>query len=68
MTREALLAAMFDGPWPAVRREEGFRDARLGKPKLSRDPDYLAGYAMGDRDASRARARTEDRSARGTTP
>lgn len=36
-------------PAPCVRREQGMRDARCGKPRLSRDPEYLRGYEMGER-------------------
>ncbi|MFJ7441606.1 hypothetical protein ACIQW5_28865 [Methylorubrum thiocyanatum] len=49
MARDAYFAAMFDGPSPTARRIDGMRDARSGKPKLSNDRDYLAGYDIGQR-------------------
>jgi hypothetical protein len=30
-----------------VRREQGIRDARVGKPQLSRDEEYRRGYDLG---------------------
>lgn len=34
-------------PSPTVRREQGIRDARVGKPQLSRDEEYRRGYDLG---------------------
>lgn len=47
MTRENRLSFMFSGPAPTVLREQGLKDARAGKPPLSRDSNYRRGYELG---------------------
>jgi len=47
MTRETRLAFMFAGPPSTLKREQGLKDARAGKPPLSRDEDYRRGYDLG---------------------
>lgn len=34
---------------PSVRREDGVRDARTGRPKISNDRHYTIGYELGIR-------------------
>lgn len=49
MGMDPRVSAMFAGPAPTARRIDGMRDARSGKPRLSTDRDYLAGYEAGNR-------------------
>jgi hypothetical protein len=49
MTRADWNVANFSSPGPSVRREDGIRDARNGRPRISNDRHYVIGYDLGNR-------------------
>lgn len=63
MPRNDRPSALFTGPSPSVRREDGIRDARLGRQPTSSDRDYAIGYDLGSRFGRAARAEDPDRAA-----
>lgn len=48
MTFEEKLSSLLDPVTPTLKRQEGYLDARAGKPPLSDDADYRAGYSVGE--------------------